>query len=202
MGEVCGPVAVSRLIGDRWNLDGLLASRIRAQPFSVGLLDEIEKAHPQALHLLLQLFDEGRLTDAAGDVASFASAVVIMTSNLGSRTAAPIGFGETRDRILADVAQAVRGVLPSELFNPTGPYLLEGALDVASAALEPAVAQAVDALERIQAARAYQGARDAATGELRYYVEELANRVAALEELFGVNPHMTRRREREDEHDS
>ena len=58
------------------------------------LLDEIEKAHPQVLHLLLQLFDEGRLTDAAGEVASFASAVVIMTSNLGSRSAQPIGFGD------------------------------------------------------------------------------------------------------------
>ena len=67
--------------------DGLLTSRVRAQPFCVVLLDEIEKAHPQALHLLLQLFDEGRLTDAAGEVASFASAVVIMTSNLGARNA-------------------------------------------------------------------------------------------------------------------
>ena len=81
------------------------------------LLDEIEKAHPQALHLLLQLFDEGRLTDAAGEVASFASAVVIMTSNLGSRSAQPIGFGDARDRILADVARAVREFFPVELFN-------------------------------------------------------------------------------------
>ncbi len=117
MGELSGPDAVARLIGDRWNPDGLLTSRIRAQPFSVVLLDEIEKAHPQALHLLLQLFDEGRLTDAAGEVASFASAVVIMTSNLGSRNAAPIGFGDTRDRILADVAKAVRDFFPIELFN-------------------------------------------------------------------------------------
>ncbi|HEY0988914.1 MAG TPA: AAA family ATPase, partial [Kofleriaceae bacterium] len=117
MGELSGADAVARLIGDRWNPEGLLTSRVRAQPFCVVLLDEIEKAHRQALHLLLQLFDEGRLTDAAGDVASFASAVVIMTSNLGSRTAAPIGFGETRDRILADVARAVREFFPVELFN-------------------------------------------------------------------------------------
>ena len=117
MGEMSGPDAVSRLIGDRWNPEGLLTSRVRSQPFCVVLLDEIEKAHPQALHLLLQLFDEGRLTDAAGEVASFASAVVIMTSNLGSRNAQPIGFGETRDRILADVARAVREFFPVELFN-------------------------------------------------------------------------------------
>ncbi len=112
MGELSGPDAVARLIGDRWNLDGLLTSRVHAQPFCVVLLDEIEKAHPQALHLLLQLFDEGRLTDAKSEVASFASAVVIMTSNLGSRNAAPIGFGETRDRILADVAKAAGAARP------------------------------------------------------------------------------------------
>jgi ATP-dependent Clp protease ATP-binding subunit ClpC len=298
MGELSGPDAVARLIGDRWNPEGLLTSRVRAQPFCVVLLDEIEKAHPQALHLLLQLFDEGRLTDAAGDVASFASAVVIMTSNLGSRTAAPIGFGETRDRILADVARAVREFFPVELFNridqvvpfeplthevaakvvdkelarllvrrglrerntfvyagaavrrravadafdprygartvkrwledqiggaltdllatapparlrivrlsehagaiaaslepmpdkpsAPGPYLLEGALDLASAALEPAVAEAAAALDRIRAAPIYLGARDRATGELAYYVEELGQRLAALGELFGA----------------
>ncbi len=86
MGELSGPDAVARLIGDRWNPDGLLTARVRAQPFCVVLLDEIEKAHPQALHLLLLLFDEGRLTDANGEVASFASAVVIMTSNLAAGT--------------------------------------------------------------------------------------------------------------------
>src|SRR5258708_16129790 len=117
MGEMSGPDAVSRLIGDRWNPEGLLTDRVRAQPFCVVLLDEIEKAHPQALHLLLQLFDEGRLTDAAGEVASFASAVVVMTSNLGARHAQPIGFGEVRDRVLADIARAVREFFPVELFN-------------------------------------------------------------------------------------
>ena len=300
MGELSGEGAVARLIGDRWNPEGLLTSRVRAQPFCVVLLDEIEKAHPQALHLLLQLFDEGRLTDAAGDVASFASAVVIMTSNLGSRTAAPIGFGETRDRILAEVARAVREFFPVELWNridqvvpfepltpevaakvvdkelgkllsrrglrerntfvyagaavrrcavaaafdprygartvkrwledqiggaltdllasapparlrivrlsehagaiaaslepmhdkppDPGPYLLEGALDLASAALEPAIAAAVAALDRIRAAPAYRRARALATGELSYYVEELDQRLAALGELFGSPP--------------
>src|SRR5258706_11849199 len=117
MGELSGADAVARLTGDRWNPDGMLPSRVRAQPFSVVLLDEIEKAHPQVLHLLLQLFDEGRLTDAAGEVASFASSVVIMTSNLGSKNAQPIGFGDTRDRILADVARAVKEFFPIELFN-------------------------------------------------------------------------------------
>ena len=312
MGELSGEGAVARLIGDRWNPDGLLTSRVRAQPFCVVLLDEIEKAHPQALHLLLQLFDEGRLTDAAGDVASFASAVVIMTSNLGSRTAAPIGFGETRDRILADVARAVREFFPVELWNridqvvpfepltpevaakvvdkelgkllsrrglrerntfvyagaavrrravadafdprygartvkrwledqiggaltdllaaapparlrivrlsehagsivaslepmhdrppAPGPYLLEGALDLATAALEPAITAALAALDRIRASPTYRRARSHATGELSYYVEELDQRLAALGALFGAAPRPGPRRS-PDNHD-
>jgi ATP-dependent Clp protease ATP-binding subunit ClpA/ATP-dependent Clp protease ATP-binding subunit ClpC len=117
MGELSGPDAVMRLIGDGAGTEGLLTARVRAQPFCVVLLDEIEKAHSQALHLLLQLFDEGRLTDASGDVASFASAVVIMTSNLGARSSQPIGFGDARERIMADVARAVRDFFPIELFN-------------------------------------------------------------------------------------
>jgi ATP-dependent Clp protease ATP-binding subunit ClpA/ATP-dependent Clp protease ATP-binding subunit ClpC len=312
MGEMSGGDAVSRLIGDRWNPDGLLTSRVRSQPFCVVLLDEIEKAHPQALHLLLQLFDEGRLTDAAGDVASFASAVVIMTSNLGSRNAQPIGFGETRDRILADVARAVREFFPVELFNRIdhvvpfepltpevaakvvdkelakllsrrglrerntfvyagaavrrravadafdprygartvkrwledqvggsltdllataaparlriirlaedagriaatlepmaertpvpGPYLLEGALDLATAALEPAIAEASAAVARVRDARELGRARQEATGELRYYVDELHQRLAALEQLFGLAPRA--RADGDDDHET
>src|SRR5262249_56019222 len=78
MSEDGGPEAVARLIGDAWNPEGLLTRTIQEQPFGVVLFDEIEKAHPAVLNLLLQLFDEGRLTDAAGNTASFLRAVVIM----------------------------------------------------------------------------------------------------------------------------
>jgi ATP-dependent Clp protease ATP-binding subunit ClpA/ATP-dependent Clp protease ATP-binding subunit ClpC len=300
MGEMSGPDAVARLIGDAWNPEGLLTSRVRAQPFCVVLLDEIEKAHPQVLHLLLQLFDEGRLTDAAGEVASFASAVVIMTSNLGSKNATPIGFGEVRDRILADVARAVREFFPIELFNridqvvpfepltfdvaakvvdkelakllarrglrerntfvqagaavrkravedafdprygartvkrwledhvggsltdllasapparlrivrladvdgqiraslepmverspEPGTYVLAGALDLATAGLEPACARAMAAIERVRSSTILSVARAEATGELRYYVDELEQRTLALAQLLGNRP--------------
>ncbi|HUH05441.1 MAG TPA: AAA family ATPase [Kofleriaceae bacterium] len=117
MSEYSTPDAVPRLIGDRHTPDGQLTQRIREQPFSVVLLDEIEKAHPSVLYLLLQLFDEARLTDAAGDVANFQQAVIIMTSNLGARPTRPIGFGEDSRGILADVARAVREFFPPELFN-------------------------------------------------------------------------------------
>ena len=117
MSELSGPDAVARLIGDRFAPEGLLTARIREQPFAVVLFDEIEKAHPSVLGLLLQLFDEGRLTDAAGEVASFRHAVVIMTSNLGARVAAPIGFGDTSEVLLGEIARAVREFFPPELWN-------------------------------------------------------------------------------------
>ncbi len=117
MSELSGPDAVARLLGDRFTPEGLLTQRIREQPFAVVLLDEIEKAHPSVLALLLQLFDEGRLTDAAGEVASFRHAAIVMTSNLGGRVAAPIGFGDRTAAILGEIARAVREFFPPELWN-------------------------------------------------------------------------------------
>lgn len=109
--------AASRLVGDRWRPEGVLTQQVMEQPFCVVLLDEIEKAHPSVLYLLLQLFDEGRLTDAAGNAARFNHAVIILTSNLGGRSSAPVGFGESVERQAQDVAKAVREFFPPELFN-------------------------------------------------------------------------------------
>jgi ATP-dependent Clp protease ATP-binding subunit ClpC len=117
MSELSGPDAVARLIGDAWSPEGALTAAAISQPFSVVLLDEIEKAHPAVLNLLLQLFDDGRLTDAAGNTASFTQAVVVMTSNLGARQRAPVGFDEAPDALMQDVARAVREFFPPELFN-------------------------------------------------------------------------------------
>lgn len=117
MSELSGPDAPIRLIGDRFNPEGLLTQRVLDQPFSVVLLDEIEKAHPSVLNLLLQLFDEGRLTDAKGSTADFRHAVVIMTSNLGARPKPSIGFEENTEGVLFDIARAVRDFFPPELFN-------------------------------------------------------------------------------------
>lgn len=117
MSELSGPDGVSRLIGDPWHPEGILTSAVFAQPFCVVLLDEIEKAHPAVLNLLLQLFDDGRLTDAGGNTASFTQAVVIMTSNLGARQRPPVGFDEAAAGMMQDVARAVREFFPPELFN-------------------------------------------------------------------------------------
>jgi ATP-dependent Clp protease ATP-binding subunit ClpA/ATP-dependent Clp protease ATP-binding subunit ClpC len=115
MSEYQGPDAAARLCGDAWDPEGTLIRAVRAQPFCVVLLDEIEKAHPSALHLLLQLLDDGRLSDAAGDTADFRHAVVVMTSNLGARTREAVGFGEDgAEEARADSDKAVRDFFPPD----------------------------------------------------------------------------------------
>lgn len=84
MSEYNSPAAVERLVGGVFGSEGLLTARVREQPFSVLLLDEFEKADPAFFDLLLQVLGEGRLTDAAGRVADFSNAIVVMTSNLGA----------------------------------------------------------------------------------------------------------------------
>ncbi len=116
MSEYGGPDAPSRLIGDRFNPEGTLTAKVRAQPFSVVLFDEVEKADPSVLNLMLQLFDDGRLTDAAGQRVDFTHTVVIMTSNLGAKKTPSVGFGGEQGDA-ADVGAAVRAFFPPELFN-------------------------------------------------------------------------------------
>jgi len=89
MSEYMEKFAVSRLIGAPpgyvgYEEGGQLTEAVRRRPYSVVLLDEIEKAHPEVFNLLLQVLDEGRLTDSKGHVVSFRNTIIIMTSNLGS----------------------------------------------------------------------------------------------------------------------
>jgi ATP-dependent Clp protease ATP-binding subunit ClpC len=108
--------------------EGQLTSAIRSHPYSVVLLDEIEKAHREVHQLFLQVFDEGRLTDSHGRRASFTEAILIMTSNLGAPrpgSAKPIGIqvgagdggAADRERAHERTLEAVRAALPPELFN-------------------------------------------------------------------------------------
>ncbi|HKE16578.1 MAG TPA: AAA family ATPase, partial [Kofleriaceae bacterium] len=84
MSEYSDPFAAERLISGSDREQGLLTGRVRAQPFSVLLLDEIEKAHPAVFDLLLQVLGEGRLTDARGRTTTFHNTIILMTSNLGA----------------------------------------------------------------------------------------------------------------------
>ncbi len=84
MNEYLDAYSVDRLIGDEYNPEGQLTGKVRYQPFSVILLDEIEKAHRKVQDLLLQLLDDGRLTDRLGRSVDFTNTIIIMTSNAGA----------------------------------------------------------------------------------------------------------------------
>jgi ATP-dependent Clp protease ATP-binding subunit ClpB len=89
MSEYMEKHAVSRLVGAPpgyvgYEEGGQLTEAVRRKPYSVVLLDEIEKAHPDVFNILLQIFDDGRLTDSKGRTVSFKNTIIIMTSNLGS----------------------------------------------------------------------------------------------------------------------
>ncbi len=122
MSEFADPLAADRLIGGTFYEEGFLTARIREQPFGVVLLDEFEKAHPRVFDMLLQVLGEGRLTDAAGRVADFSNAVLIMTSNLGAEEhkRGSLGFGDESqapDRVREHYLRAVRRFLRPEFFN-------------------------------------------------------------------------------------
>ena len=115
MNEFVSPQAVARLVGTFDQPEGLLTSAVRREPFCVLLLDEIEKAHPDVFDLLLQILGEARLTDALGRTANFSSAVIILTSNLGTRQAArDVGFAPTGESSSHVYAKAVE-----EFFGPS-----------------------------------------------------------------------------------
>lgn len=118
MNEFVAPFDVARLVGTFEQPEGLLTSAIRRQPFSVVLLDEIEKAHPDVFNLLLQVMGDGRLTDAHGRTADFSNAIIILTSNLGSREAnVKLGFRETNETNASIYKQAAEKFFRPEFFN-------------------------------------------------------------------------------------
>jgi ATP-dependent Clp protease ATP-binding subunit ClpB len=94
---------------------GQLTEAVRRRPYSVVLFDEVEKAHPEVLNVLLQLLDDGRLTDAQGRTVDFRNTIVIMTSNLGSQwiTERGLSWDEIRSRVM----EAVRAHFRPELLN-------------------------------------------------------------------------------------
>ena len=101
MSEFMEKFAVSRIIGSPpgyvgYDEAGQLTEKIRRRPYSVVLFDEIEKAHPDVMNILLQILDDGRITDAQGRTVNFENTVIIMTTNAGSNTkSGGIGFGGT-----------------------------------------------------------------------------------------------------------
>ena len=112
MSEYMEKHSVSKIIGSPpgyvgYDEAGQLTEKVRRKPYSVLLFDEIEKAHPDVMNILLQILDEGRINDSQGRAVSFENTVVIMTSNAGSdRQGVSLGFGKTSDDISKEKALA------------------------------------------------------------------------------------------------
>ena len=124
MSEFMEKHSVSRIIGSPpgyvgYDEAGQLTEKIRRKPYSVVLFDEIEKAHPDVLNILLQILDDGHITDAQGRVVNFENAVIVMTSNAGSENSSgPLGFGKTANEQNKDKAmKALQQFLRPEFIN-------------------------------------------------------------------------------------
>ncbi len=119
MSEFMEKHSVSKIIGAPpgyvgYEDAGQLTEKVRRKPYSVVLFDEIEKAHPDVLNILLQILDDGRVTDAQGRTVNFENTVIVMTSNAGSdRTGNPVGFGKTaqsasREKVMKALEEFLR----------------------------------------------------------------------------------------------
>ncbi len=124
MSEFMEKFSVSRMIGSPpgyvgYDEAGQLTEKIRRRPYSVVLFDEIEKAHPDVMNLLLQILDDGRITDAQGRTVNFENTVIIMTTNAGSNTrTGALGFGLSADDQSRERAQrALNEFLRPEFLN-------------------------------------------------------------------------------------
>ena len=126
MSEYMEKFTVSRLIGAPpgyvgFDEGGQLTERVRRRPYSVILLDEMEKAHPDVFNILLQILDEGRLTDSTGRRVDFRNTVLIMTSNVGTRevgSGGVLGFGKTDDDSMQNLMEEKVNDALKKAFNP------------------------------------------------------------------------------------
>lgn len=122
MSEFMEKHSVSRLVGAPpgyvgYEEGGVLTEAVRRKPYSVVLFDEVEKAHPDVFNILLQVLDDGRLTDSQGRVVDFKNTVIVMTSNLGSQDVRELGEGATDDEVRTIVMNAVSQHFRPEFIN-------------------------------------------------------------------------------------
>jgi ATP-dependent Clp protease ATP-binding subunit ClpB len=166
MSEYMEPHSVSRLIGAPpgyvgYEEGGQLTEAVRRRPYSVILLDEIEKAHPDVFNVLLQILDDGRLTDGQGRTVDFRNAVIIMTSNLGSTYIMNLGEGD-EEELRRRVMDALRSHFRPEflnridetiIFRPLSEEQLQDIVDIQLDQLNERLAERQMHLEATPAAR-------------------------------------------------
>jgi ATP-dependent Clp protease ATP-binding subunit ClpC len=145
MSEYMEKFAVSRLVGAPpgyvgYEEGGQLSEKVRRRPYSVILLDEVEKAHPDIFNMLLQVLDDGFLTDSLGRKVDFQNTIIIMTSNIGARQVKDFGSGlgfETASQ-KAQSSEIEKGVIQKELKKTFSPEFLNRIDDIVIFnALEP-----------------------------------------------------------------
>ncbi|MEL0492477.1 ATP-dependent Clp protease ATP-binding subunit [Streptococcus pneumoniae] len=123
MSEYMEKHSVAKLVGAPpgyvgYDEAGQLTEKVRHNPYSLILLDEVEKAHPDVMHMFLQVLDDGRLTDGQGRTVSFKDAIIIMTSNAGTgKTEASVGFGAAREGRTNSVLGELGNFLSPEFMN-------------------------------------------------------------------------------------
>jgi ATP-dependent Clp protease ATP-binding subunit ClpC len=135
MSEYSLPGSAERLISGTSGGPSELINQMRRQPFAVVLFDEIEKAHEGVFDLLLSVFDEGRLTDRFGRTTHFQSAVIIMTSNLGTMASETPGFGTSDDLAASTYHRAAQVFFRPEFYNRIDSIVSFSALDKQSVRL-------------------------------------------------------------------
>ena len=137
MSEYMEKFAVSRLIGSPpgyvgYEEGGQLTEAVRRKPYSVVLFDEIEKAHPDVFNTLLQVLDEGRLTDSNGRIVDFTNTIIIMTSNVGARKVSDFGsgIGFSSSSTIAEESKKMDSIIKKELKNKFSPEFLNRLDDI------------------------------------------------------------------------
>jgi ATP-dependent Clp protease ATP-binding subunit ClpC len=126
MSEYMEKHSVSKLIGSPpgyvgYEEGGQLTERVKRAPYSVVLLDEIEKAHPDVFNILLQVFEDGQLTDGLGNTVDFKNAIIIMTSNIGARhlmKRSGLGFQSNKEETVSDKVEEMVKQEVKKTFNP------------------------------------------------------------------------------------
>jgi len=170
---------VSRLIGAPpgyvgYEEGGQLTEAVRRRPYSVVLLDEIEKAHTEVFNVLLQMLDDGRMTDGHGRTVDFTNAIVIMTSNVGSRAIKELGPEAARTEVMAELDRTFR----PEFLNRIDEIILFGSLT-----LEDLVQIVEIQVRRLKALLSEQSIEVELTPAARQYLAE-----AGYDPVYGARP--------------
>ena len=129
MSEFMEKHAVSRLLGAPpgyvgYEEGGVLTEAVRRRPYQVILFDEVEKAHPDVFNVLLQVLDDGRLTDGQGHTVDFRNTLIILTSNLGSDVIANLDESKDLESVRSDVMEVVKSAFRPEFLNRLDETLL------------------------------------------------------------------------------